>query len=85
MAAQPGPEKAGRSVGGWQTGNEQRLYNTTRAPRHVHRAAKVPSGHHFNWPDIVMWSSAAKTVLLIELPISWEEGVEATYERKREK
>lgn len=34
-------------------------------------------------PDIVMWSSSTKTVLLIELTVPWEEGVEAAFKRKR--
>lgn len=34
-------------------------------------------------PDIVLWSSSTKTVLLIELTIPWEAGVEAAWERKR--
>ena len=34
-------------------------------------------------PDIVMWSSSTKTVLLIELTVLWEVGIEAAWERKR--
>lgn len=34
-------------------------------------------------PDIVMWSSSSKAVLLVELTISWEAGLEAAWERKR--
>ncbi|KAJ8402646.1 hypothetical protein AAFF_G00367290 [Aldrovandia affinis] len=36
-------------------------------------------------PDIVVWSTTAKTVLLIKRTVPWEEGVEAAYERKRQK
>ncbi|CAM4298856.1 unnamed protein product [Leuciscus chuanchicus] len=36
-------------------------------------------------PDLVMWSEACKTVLLVELTVPWEGGVEAAYERKRAK
>lgn len=34
-------------------------------------------------PDIVMWSTGVKTVLLIELTVPWEKGVEAPFQRKR--
>lgn len=34
-------------------------------------------------PHIVLWSSSTKSVLLIELTILWEAGVEAAWERKR--
>lgn len=34
-------------------------------------------------PDIVLWSSTTKLVLLIELTIQWEAGVEAAWEPKR--
>eukprot|EP00064_Thunnus_orientalis_P002837 superscaffoldBa00000219_g2845 len=37
------------------------------------------------WPDIVLWSTAAKNALLIELTIPWEEGMQAANERKRAK
>lgn len=30
-----------------------------------------------------MWSSSSKTVLLVELTIPWEAGIEAAWERKR--
>ena len=33
-------------------------------------------------PDIVIWSKNAKTVIIIELTIPWEENVEAAHERK---
>ena len=33
-------------------------------------------------PDMVLWSAAVKSVLLIELTVPWEEGLEAAYERK---
>ncbi len=36
-------------------------------------------------PDLVMWSEACKTVLLIELTVPWEGGLEAANERKRAK
>ncbi|XP_078665283.1 uncharacterized protein LOC144907786 [Branchiostoma floridae x Branchiostoma belcheri] len=34
-------------------------------------------------PDIVLWSSVQKTVLVIELTIPWEENIQAAYERKK--
>ena len=36
-------------------------------------------------PDLVMWSEVSKTVLLVELTVPWEGGVEAANERKRAK
>ena len=36
-------------------------------------------------PDVVLWSAAVKSVLLVELTVPWEEGLEAAYERKRAK
>ena len=33
-------------------------------------------------PDVVLWSAAVKSVLLVELTVPWEEGLEAAYERK---
>ena len=36
-------------------------------------------------PDLVVWSTKAKSVLLIELTIPAEEGIEAAYERKKAK
>ena len=36
-------------------------------------------------PDIVLWSAATKVVMLIELTIQWEEGIQAAYERKSAK
>ena len=36
-------------------------------------------------PDLVMWSEARRTVLLVELTVPWEEGIEAANERKRAK
>ena len=36
-------------------------------------------------PDIVVWSTKAKTALLIELTVPWEEGIEAAFERKKTK
>ncbi|KAJ8367759.1 hypothetical protein SKAU_G00077870 [Synaphobranchus kaupii] len=34
-------------------------------------------------PDIVVWSTKAKAVLLIELTVPWEKGIEAAFERKK--
>lgn len=34
-------------------------------------------------PDIVIWSSSSKAVILVELTIPWEAGLEATWERNR--
>ena len=34
-------------------------------------------------PDIVIWSTATKQVIMIELTIPWEERIEAAYERKK--
>lgn len=36
-------------------------------------------------PDMVLWSTAGKTALLVELTVPWEEGLEAAHERKRAK
>lgn len=36
-------------------------------------------------PDLVMWSEPRKTILLVELTVPWEEGMEAANERKRSK
>ncbi|XP_060789308.1 uncharacterized protein LOC132894068 [Neoarius graeffei] len=36
-------------------------------------------------PDVVLWSPAVKTVILPELTIPWEGGMEAAFERKRDK
>lgn len=36
-------------------------------------------------PDVVMWSTAAKKVLVIELTAPWEEGISAAHELKRKK
>ncbi len=36
-------------------------------------------------PDVVLWSAAVKSVVLIELTVPWEEGLEAAYERKKVK
>ncbi len=36
-------------------------------------------------PDVVLWSAAVKSVVLIELTVPWEEGLEAAYERKKAK
>lgn len=37
------------------------------------------------WPDIVLWSISAKTVIMAELIVPWEEVMEAAFERKKEK
>ncbi|XP_016133791.1 nucleolar protein 10-like [Sinocyclocheilus grahami] len=34
-------------------------------------------------PDVVVWATAAKKVLIIELTVPWEEGIPAAYEFKR--
>jgi len=36
-------------------------------------------------PDIAIWSSSTKQVLLVELTVPWEERVEEAYERKKGK
>ncbi len=36
-------------------------------------------------PDLIMWSEPCKTILLVELTVPWEEGMEAANERKRAK
>ena len=36
-------------------------------------------------PDMVMWSRSAKTVIIIELTVPWEERIEVAFERKRTK
>lgn len=36
-------------------------------------------------PDMVLWSTASKTVLLVGLTVPWEEGLEAVHEKKQEK
>ncbi|KAL7403739.1 hypothetical protein ABVT39_004359 [Epinephelus coioides] len=36
-------------------------------------------------PDIVIWSSLTKTVFMIELTILWEDGMEAAFERKKDR
>ena len=36
-------------------------------------------------PDIVLWSTSTKTVIMVELTVPWEEGMEAAFERKRDK
>ncbi|KAJ8364766.1 hypothetical protein SKAU_G00135970 [Synaphobranchus kaupii] len=36
-------------------------------------------------PDIVVWSTKAKAVLLIELTVPWEKGIEAAFEGKKTK
>lgn len=34
-------------------------------------------------PDVVLWSAAIKTAILIELTEPWKEGQEAAYKRKK--
>lgn len=34
-------------------------------------------------PDVVMWSTTAKKVLIIELTVPWQKGMSAAYEFKR--
>ena len=36
-------------------------------------------------PDIVIWSAVTKQVVLLELTVPWEEGIQEAYERKRNK
>lgn len=36
-------------------------------------------------PDIIFWSSHTKTVIMVELTVPWEEGMEAAFERKKER
>lgn len=36
-------------------------------------------------PDIVLWSSTTKQVVMLELTVPWEERMEEAYERKRSK
>lgn len=36
-------------------------------------------------PDLVLWSVASKMVLLVELTVPWEEGLDAAFERKQAK
>ena len=36
-------------------------------------------------PDIVIWSIAMKTVVMAELTVPWEDGLEAAFERKKER
>ncbi|KAG1925338.1 hypothetical protein F2P79_025614 [Pimephales promelas] len=36
-------------------------------------------------PDLVLWSAACKVVLMVELTVPWEGGLEAAHERKRAK
>lgn len=36
-------------------------------------------------PDIVVWSTKAKSVNLIKLTVPMEEGIEAAFERKKDK
>ena len=36
-------------------------------------------------PDIVLWSISMRTVIMVELTVPWEEGMEAAFERKKAK
>lgn len=36
-------------------------------------------------PDTVIWSTITKTVIMAELTVPWEDGLEAAFERKKEK
>lgn len=36
-------------------------------------------------PDVVLWSTSMRTVIMVELTVPWEEGMEAAFERKKEK
>lgn len=36
-------------------------------------------------PDIVLCSTPVKTVIIVELTVPWEEGLEAAFERKKER
>lgn len=41
--------------------------------------------HQLKFPDIVLWSVPARTVIMIELTVPWEEEVEAAHKRKKER
>ena len=34
-------------------------------------------------PDIVLWSTSEKRVLLVELTVPWEQNIQEAYERKK--
>lgn len=36
-------------------------------------------------PDILLWSTIAKTVIMVELMVPWEDGLEAAFERRKKK
>ncbi|XDV39419.1 hypothetical protein PO909_008669 [Leuciscus waleckii] len=36
-------------------------------------------------PDIVLWSAIARTVIMVELTVPWEDGLDSAFERKKEK
>ena len=36
-------------------------------------------------PDLILWSTETRQVLLIELTVTWEENIDVAYERKLEK
>ncbi len=33
-------------------------------------------------PDILLWSTIAKTVIMVELTVPWEDGLETAFERR---
>ncbi|XP_016140413.1 uncharacterized protein [Sinocyclocheilus grahami] len=35
-------------------------------------------------PDIVLWSTIIKTVIMVELTVPWEDGLESAFDRKKE-
>ncbi len=37
------------------------------------------------WPDIVLWSTTTRTVIMAELAVPWVDGLESEFERKKEK
>ncbi len=37
------------------------------------------------WPDIVLWSTTTRTVIMAELAVPWVDGLESAFERKKEK
>lgn len=34
-------------------------------------------------PDIILWSSVERHVLLVELTVPWKQGIQEAYERKK--
>lgn len=39
----------------------------------------------FLWPDIVLWSTPTKILIMVELTIPWDEGLKAAFEMKKER